>query len=140
MDEIIDFKNNVMERFANPTIQHQWVSIMLNSMSKYKERILPVVKFNAKCPKYSLFGLASLISLYKLNVKENLFTDNQEFLDFYKELFTNNYSNDYVVGKVLNLDFWEYEFSSEMTDFVKFAYSKIVSDGIEKAVTWLESL
>lgn len=110
---------------------------MLNSMFKYKERILPVVKAYDGLAKYGLFGLASLISLYMLNLKEELFSNNQEFLDMYKEL--NDKSNKEIVDIVLDLDFWEYSFTTAERDYVLSCYSKIANEGMEEAFNWILS-
>lgn len=141
-DDILKFKEGVYERFSNPTIQHEWTSIMLNSMSKYKERVLPVVVFNKGNSTYGLFSLASLLHLYKINSELNneLFSDSQEFLDMYSELFDGKHSSKEIVEHVLGLDFWEYEFSSEEKDYVLQCYDKIENEGIKEAVKWVKSL
>ena len=61
--ELIQFSNAVLERFRNPYLEHDLLSISLNSMSKYKTRVLPSVleyikKENA-LPKRLLFSLAA---------------------------------------------------------------------------------
>lgn len=141
-EEIIQFKNDVLQRFANPTIQHEWNSIMLNSMSKYKERILPVVNSFVGLAKYGLFALASLITLYKLNVEQNneLFSDSQEFLDMYTQLFDGQHSSEQIIDTVLGLDFWEYKFTDQEKQHVLKAYEKIIDDGFDEAVVWIKNL
>ena len=42
-DELIDYANNVFERFSNPYIKHMCSSIALNSVSKFKVRVLPSI-------------------------------------------------------------------------------------------------
>ncbi len=49
-DELTEYAAQVLERFSNPFTVHQLQSIALNSISKYKVRILP-----------------SLLSFYKKN-------------------------------------------------------------------------
>lgn len=67
--EVLDFANSVMERFENPFIQHALLSISLNSVSKWKARVLPSLKDyfnkNAKLPPCLTFSLASLIAFYR---------------------------------------------------------------------------
>lgn len=64
-----DFAAAVMERFLNPFIKHELLSISLNSVSKWKVRVLPSVKSytekNGKAPKALAFSLAALIAFYK---------------------------------------------------------------------------
>lgn len=144
-DEVIAFKESVMERFANPTIQHMWTSIMLNSMFKYKERILPVVKHyyetTGNPPKYALFALASLFTLYKINVEQNneLFSDSQEFLDMWTELFNGSYNNEEIIDKALSLDFWECDFNkfTGAKEYILQCFNDILNNGIEDTVNTL---
>jgi tagaturonate reductase len=59
----------VLERFANPYIRHQLLTISLNSTSKFKTRNLPSLlsyrEKNNKLPKHLVFSLAALISFYE---------------------------------------------------------------------------
>jgi tagaturonate reductase len=68
-DELFDYANSVIERFSNPTINHYLLSITLNSVSKFKTRLLPsLTKYiNQKndIPETICFSLASLILFYK---------------------------------------------------------------------------
>lgn len=63
------YAGTVFERFANPYIKHNILSILLNSTSKYKTRVLPsILEYHAKfniLPKRLIYSLALLISLYK---------------------------------------------------------------------------
>ena len=74
--EIRDFAAAVLERFANPYIKHRWQAISLNSVSKFKERVLPsigdyVISRDA-LPKPLVFALSCLIYYYKNNpVQDN---------------------------------------------------------------------
>lgn len=43
-DELLAFAHAVEERFANPFIDHQLVSILLNNTSKWKARVLPSLR------------------------------------------------------------------------------------------------
>ena len=62
---LLKFKSDVLERFSNPYIDHLFSSIILNSVAKWKTRLLP--SFLA-CPKdgrkHMLFALAALFCLY----------------------------------------------------------------------------
>ena len=67
--ELEQFANDVIERFKNPFIKHYLLSIALNSVSKYKVRVLPSVlqyiKDNGAEPKRLVFSLAALIAFYR---------------------------------------------------------------------------
>jgi len=66
---LVDFADSVIERFQNPYIHHYLLSILLNSSSKFKARVLPSIldykKRNHMLPKKLVFSLAALISVYK---------------------------------------------------------------------------
>lgn len=67
--EMDDFANAVLERFANPFIQHRLLDISLNSISKYKARCLPslldYMQLTGQLPEYLTFGLAALLVFYR---------------------------------------------------------------------------
>ena len=85
LDELTEYANAVLDRFSNPYIQHQWASISLNSVSKFKVRVLPsiteYIKRMNKLPENLVFSLACLINLYK----KDMATDDQEIIDFIKK-------------------------------------------------------
>ena len=68
-EEALEYASQVMTRFANPYIKHMCQSIALNSVSKFKVRVLPSIleyeKKYGKAPKTLLFSLAKLIEFYK---------------------------------------------------------------------------
>jgi tagaturonate reductase len=68
-DELEDYATSVIERFSNPYIKHYLSSIALNSVSKFKVRVLPsileYIKRYGKTPKTLVFSLAKLIEFYK---------------------------------------------------------------------------
>ena len=68
-DELEAFAAVVFERFSNPFIKHALLSISLNSVSKYKARVLPSVEqyiaIKGKVPARLAFALAALIAFYR---------------------------------------------------------------------------
>jgi len=64
-----EFADAVVERFQNPYIKHYLLSILLNSASKFKARVLPSIleyqTLNGKLPAKLTFSLAALIAVYK---------------------------------------------------------------------------
>lgn len=67
-EELVSFANSVLERFQNPFIVHQLLSISLNSVSKWRARVLPsmkeyIAKFG-KLPTKLVFSFAALIAFY----------------------------------------------------------------------------
>ncbi|MBQ8508992.1 MAG: tagaturonate reductase [Clostridia bacterium] len=63
------YAKDVLERFSNPYIHHLCRSIALNSLDKFRVRVLPsILAYQAKTgrrPSHLLFSLAMLIRLYK---------------------------------------------------------------------------
>ena len=68
-EELVQFGQDVLERFNNPFVDHSVVSIMLNSFPKYQTRDLPGLKTylarEGKLPKGLVLGLAAIITYYK---------------------------------------------------------------------------
>ncbi len=62
------YAETIMERFANPHIRHELISIALNSISKWQVRVLPTVKdyvaAHGKAPTGLSFSLAALLNFY----------------------------------------------------------------------------
>ena len=68
-DEVKHYVNAVFERFRNPEIRHELKSIALNSVSKFRARLLPTMldyyQTNKKLPKHIIDVLASLFVFYR---------------------------------------------------------------------------
>lgn len=68
-ENLKSFANSVFDRFANPYIKHFLLSIALNSVSKYRTRVLPsileYIKLKNSLPKVLTFSMAALIAFYK---------------------------------------------------------------------------
>ena len=62
---LMQFKKDVLERFSNPYIDHLFSSIILNSVAKWKTRLLPsFLACDKDNRKYMLYALAALFCLY----------------------------------------------------------------------------
>ena len=83
-DELLSYANSVIERFSNPYIKHYLSSIALNSVSKFKVRVLPsileYIKRYNKMPETLLFAFAKLIEFYKTDMTN----DAPEVVEFMK--------------------------------------------------------
>ena len=112
-EELSQFSADVLDRFRNPYLEHELMSISLNSVSKYKTRVLPSVlefiKRKNKLPKNLLFSLASLITFYKgdRNGTEIALKDDAKVLEFFKNVWSNNNVNEVAEKTLSNTDFWE---------------------------------
>ena len=97
-EELVDYANNVFERFNNPYIRHLCASISLNSVSKFKVRVLPslleYIKRTGEMPKNLIFSLAKLIEFYKNGTP----TDDADIIAYMKAHDTKEI--------LANADFW----------------------------------
>ncbi len=74
-DELRAYADSVIERFGNPYIKHYLSAISLNSVSKFKVRVLPSIleyikRFN-KMPETLIFAFAKLIEFYKTDMPQD---------------------------------------------------------------------
>ncbi|HEY9046328.1 MAG TPA: tagaturonate reductase [Ohtaekwangia sp.] len=112
-EELQQFANDVIERFQNPFIRHELISIALNSISKYKVRVLPSVleyyKRKGQLPERLLFSLAALIRFYKGEVKREAIplNDTPEILEFFKKAWSTNNPVQVVKATLANKAFWD---------------------------------
>ena len=93
-DELVQFGNDIIERFQNPYVKHYLMSIALNSMSKYKTRDLPslteYLKRKGELPRKLVFSLAALIEFYKgkRGNEDIKLADDEHILELYKNLWS----------------------------------------------------
>ena len=101
--ELEDYANSVLVRFSNPYIKHYLSSIALNSVSKFKVRVLPSIleyhKRFGKLPKTLTFSLAKLIEFYRTDMTN----DAPEIVEFMK-----NASVDEILA---NTSLWDTDLS-----------------------------
>lgn len=124
-EELVSFANAVIERFRNPFIKHYLLSIALNSVSKYKVRVLPSLleyrnKFGS-LPKVLTFGLAALIVFYK-GTEAN---DDKNVMEFMK--------NARVEEILANRSLWDEDLSF-MAEAINGYVDKINANGMRAAV------
>ena len=71
-DELERYANDVLVRFSNPYIKHYLSSIALNSISKFKVRVLPsILEYKRRFgtyPKTLIFALKKLLEFYKTDM------------------------------------------------------------------------
>ncbi len=140
INEVRDFANSVYERFDNPFIDHELLSISLNSVSKWKARVLPSFEDNynknGKIPKLLTFSFAGLLAFYcssdlredGLYNKRNdgtqyVIHDNADVLKIFAENSVKT-EEEYVKVIASNIDFWgedltKYDnFVSDVTNYL----------------------
>ncbi|MBS4535628.1 tagaturonate reductase [Clostridium sp. D2Q-14] len=146
--ELEDFAQDVLDRFKNPFIKHYLMSISLNSMSKFKTRVLPSIlqyqKINNRLPKRLVFSLSALITFYKGkrdNVKIDL-QDSSDILSLYQNLW-DNYDGtreglEKVVERVLGYEKnWEMNLNDidglhrQTTDYLEMILEKGMKEAVQ---------
>ncbi|MBY5952650.1 tagaturonate reductase [Algoriphagus marincola] len=106
-EETLLFAEAVMERFANPFIQHELKSIALNQISKFKVRVLPSLldyfKEKEQWPQRLMESFAATLLFYNGQVGDQKIplNDDPEILTLFEELWKNN-SEKELVQKVIS--------------------------------------
>nr|WP_320117125.1 tagaturonate reductase [uncultured Marinifilum sp.] len=144
------FAKKILERFYNPYVRHEWKSIALNSMSKWKTRnlcsLIDYAKIKNEVPSHLSFSLAALIAYYRgeYQGEEIKLQDDQIHIDFMKkawdgfELSEENTKN--VVKTVLAYsNLWESDLNQidNLTDTVSKQLYAILNNGIKEAIKTL---
>ena len=122
------FASSVFERFENPFIKHSVLDISLNSVSKWKARVLPSFKDyyekNAIIPPALTLSFAALVKFYDTDGSYPV-RDNPEVLQFINENRIKPV-NEYVSAVMKDTDFW----GEDLTLYKDF--EKTVTDYVEK--------
>lgn len=92
-DQMTAFADSVIERYQNPFIRHELMSIALNSTTKFRTRLLPTlqdyVRIKGGLPEHLLFAFAALVTFHKgkRGEQEIALKDDPEYLAKWKELW-----------------------------------------------------
>ena len=141
--EVLKFAESVFERFENPFIDHALLSISLNSVSKWKARVLPTFRDHFKAygelPKLITFSFAALLAFYRssdlrqdglyakrMDGTEYAIHDDAAVLAFFADNCGKE-DADYVAAVASNQDFW----GEDMTVYPQFT---------QTVTRWLQAL
>jgi tagaturonate reductase len=90
-EELLPYADAVQERFKNPFIRHELTSISLNSISKFKTRLLPVLlkyqQERGKLPELITLSFAGLLLSYRGDLVSR--QDSPEVLAIFDEAWSN---------------------------------------------------
>ncbi len=138
--ELKSFAEEVFDRFRNPYIKHQLSSIALNSISKFKVRVLPSLlsyqkKYN-KLPVHLTFSFACLIRFYKGEWNGHVLPvkDDKAVIESLKNTWE-LHSYKEIAEKVLeNNEFWGEDLSQipNLKNGIAVALEQIENRGIEE--------
>ena len=111
--QLNDYAHSVLERFSNPFIIHKLESISLNSISKFKVRVLPslisYLRKQGKVPKNLTFSMAALIYFYGKEVSKHPYPlkDDPEIIAFFNKIWSKRNIEKVVVETLSNTDLWD---------------------------------
>ncbi len=111
-EELVAYANDVLTRFANPYIKHYLLSIALNSVSKFKVRVLPsILEYKKRFgiyPKTLMFAFARLIEFYRTDMTN----DDKEVTAFMKTAS--------VADILKNQNLWDKDLSDMLGEIEKY--------------------
>ncbi|SCY31579.1 tagaturonate reductase [Butyrivibrio sp. INlla14] len=152
-NDLNEFAAAVKDRFNNPFVNHELMSISLNSTSKWKARNMPsflqYIDKNGKLPVCLTMSLAAYIAFYSSDVQEltdaglvckrpagNTYTvsDDRWALEFFYD-HRNDSEEDLVKAVLSNEKMWDQDLNkiSGLTDAVIADLKKIHTEGAEAA-------
>lgn len=130
--EIASFAGSVLNRFANPYIQHQWTSIILNYTEKMKIRVVPlIIEYYRKygdLPPYMMDGWMAYFeisipdivqdnSYYKYVHDHKILLQDQYSIKLYDDVRTHGI--DKTIDDMIEFLFSEYSDVAEIIQMVK---------------------
>ncbi len=125
-EELRQFSGDVMERFQNPFIRHELISIALNSISKFKVRVLPTIldyfAIKGTLPTHLVQAFAGLILFYKGDRGGTAIplADSPDILQFMRDVWSTHDTKQIVSSVLSHSSFWGQDLTSV--------------DGLERAV------
>jgi tagaturonate reductase len=134
------FADEVLDRFRNPFIKHNLSSIALNSISKFKVRVLPsllgyVAKYG-KVPTHLTFSFACLILFYKGSYQNKSLPvdDSKDIIDAFEALWQSKNIEEIVFHTLANTNFWEADLNqiNGLAQQLITAINEIETNGIEQ--------
>ncbi|MCR9015617.1 tagaturonate reductase [Aquiflexum sp. XJ19-11] len=116
-EELEQFAAEVLDRFRNPFIRHELISISLNSISKFRVRVLPtILEYHSRIgqfPENLIRSFADLIRFFKGNINgESIpLKDEPAVLEFFEKVWKNENKEDIIETVFSNKDLWGMDLS-----------------------------
>ncbi|RYG19244.1 MAG: tagaturonate reductase [Chitinophagaceae bacterium] len=147
-----EFSKTVIDRFANPSIEHLWHNITFQYTMKMKIRILPLLvnhyALHGNVPTYLAMGFAAYLQFMKIDKVEDgkyygalngkAYLINDDSADYFYQLQAKK-ENDEVRSVLGDSDFWKVDFKS-MPGFIESVSEKYASIQCEGITNTLENL
>jgi len=142
-EELKSFADEVFDRFRNPFIKHQLSSIALNSISKFKVRVLPsllkYIELNNKIPVHLTYSFACLIRFYKGDWQGNKLPvqDSNEITDAFSKIWSLEDPGQIAKAVLENQAFWGQNLNliESLSKAITVALEEIEKNGIEQGFT-----
>lgn len=140
-EETDAFANSVVERFENPFIRHELMSIALNATTKFATRLLPtyndyVKRFNV-VPKHILFTFAAMCVFYrgKRGSQDIAIADSEQNLAFWRDVWQRGDMKEVAKAALSNEAIWGQNLASiENVESVSVYLQDITQNGMRKAL------
>ena len=116
-----DFAGKVLDRFRNPYIRHEWLSISVQYTTKIKMRVIPLLlnhyKLKNNTPEHMVLGFAAFIRFMqvKLNndghytgrINERDYRVTDSFTEYFATVWANAEPNTAIHQILTNSDLWD---------------------------------
>jgi tagaturonate reductase len=120
------YGREVMDRFRNPYLEHQWLSITLQYTLKMKSRAIPLLLnyYNTfdSVPQYFARCFAAYLLFMKVTKEENgkfygesegeSYLINCDFAPYFKGVWEHDSAHEVVSNVLKNKDLWEYDLTT----------------------------
>ncbi|NRB48476.1 MAG: tagaturonate reductase [Saprospiraceae bacterium] len=146
--DLADFTTKTMDRFRNPFLFHKLLDIALNSISKFKARLLPsfleYYELNGHCPPRITFAFSSLLLMYRGQWAGEVIPlrDAPDVLAFCQTLWEESEDHLELVQKFLaKEDFWGRDLSEiqGLVDLMVKYVQAIQQEGVLASLTHIKS-
>jgi tagaturonate reductase len=152
-EELVEFAETTLQRFKNPYIEHYFLKISVNSISKFTTRVLPtLIKHyhrTQKLPERIVFSFACLLLFYRAQRNGQSFElrDDENVISFFKanwESVDNGMIslNELITMTLRNTGFWQQDLSriqgleSKISEYIM----SIKKNGIAQTLENISSL
>lgn len=150
----LEFSTKVLDRFRNPSIRHEWLSISMNYTLKLQLRVVPVLlcyyeRLQA-IPGHIAFGFAAYLRFMKCKrvdtayvgaIGDKKYQIDDQYAEYYSGLWYAHTSEELVSIALSNIELW----GSDLCQLPGFALSvntyllKIENVGFDNAIRYLEN-
>ncbi|WP_243473806.1 tagaturonate reductase [Winogradskyella sp. MH6] len=140
--ELDSFAEEILDRFRNPFIKHKLADIALNSISKFKVRVLPsLLEYNEKfqkLPAHLTFAFACLIRFYKgeWHGKALPIKDSEDIVNAFKTIWASNDYKSVASATLEKTDFWGEDLTkvNNLVETIEVALEEIDANGVEQGL------